>query len=531
MEISLKINKGFKWFSTETIFLKGYFYDQKNNFYEKENALNYLSKIKNKEDFLNLLDVINGVFSVIINIKNTYLIASDCSRAFPLFYSLKNKKIYLSDDITYLKNTLNIQRFNPLSEIEIKASNHTHGKKTLLESIFQVQSNEFIIIENNTTIQNNFYESYAIKEENSAPYIKLKKEVFITFESSFKRMINSLNNKMVVIPLSGGFDSRLIAVLLKKYNYKNVVCYTYGNLNSLEIKVSKKVAKQLGFKWFFIEYNSELTGNIHKDKIFKEFAHFAGKFCSTPNLQEYFAVKHLKENNLIHKESIFIPGYAGDLLGGSQFLKIIPKNLKTEEIIDLIIENKFYNYKITIKEKELLKNEIENNLKNSDINYHHKLPSSVFENYDIAEKIAKYIFNSISFYNFFGYEHRVPFWDRELLNLFKKIPVKFKLNKVLFNEVLIEEYFKKFDVYFNQELQPTSNKIAIQKIKNKVKPFFPIFIKQKVLRKNDWNNYEPITNQLLLEMKQNGLKVHRKFNDYNEIIAQWYIYLCQNKLK
>ena len=530
MNISLKINKGFKWFSNESIFIKGYFYDEKNVFYEKEKALKYLLSIKTKDDFLKLISKINGIFSIVITIDKETYIATDITRSFPLFYTFNNDEIFISDAILDLKNKLSINNFNSLAITELKSSNHTHGNKTLLNTIFQVQANEYLIIKNNEIINSDFFFTYATKKESSTPYLVLKKEAIIAFENAFKRLTESFNNKMVVIPLSGGFDSRLIAVFLKKYNYKNVVCYTYGNTNSIEIKNSKKVANKLGFKWFFIEYDINLIANFAKSNDFKEFAHFAGKFSSTPNLQEYFAVKYLSENNLINKDAVFIPGYAGDVLGGSQFLKVIPEDLKIEEIVDLILTSKFSNYNISQNKMEKLRTEIENNLNSLDKNYHLNTPSSVFENYDITEKFAKYIFNSASFYTFFGYEYRVPYWDKELLLFFKKVPQKYKLLKLLFDDVLIEEYFKKFDVYFNEELQPNQKEVTLQKIKDKIKPFFPTFIKQKILKKNDWNNYQPITNQLLLEITQKGLKVNRKSKDYNEIIAQWYIYLCQNKL-
>ena len=119
--------------------------------------------------------------------------------------------------------------------------------------------------------------------------------------------------------------------MLKKHQYKNVICFTYGNKNSFEIENSKKVAKALGFKWFFIEYNSKLIEGYLNTNEFKEYAHFAGKLSSMPYLQEYFAVKYLQKEKIISDDAIFIPGFAGDLLGGSQFLKVIPENLQTDE--------------------------------------------------------------------------------------------------------------------------------------------------------------------------------------------------------
>ena len=529
MNLTLKNNLGFNWFENNTLFFKGYFYVD-DHFYEKEDALNYLLNIKTVANFKAELNVINGVFSFIISLEDTICIASDLTRSFPLFYTIQKGKLFLSDDILHLKKQFTIDDFDKISEIELKASNHTHGKKTLLKNVFQVQASEYLIINNDEVIDRNFFFSYAIEKESSDSYSSLKNKTIITFNNVFKRFIDSLNNRTIVVPLSGGFDSRLIAIMLKKYNYKNVVCYTYGRKDSFEIENSQKTAKTLNFEWHFIEYKDDLISDFLITDEFKDYAHFAGKLSSMPNLQEYFAVKHLKKQKLISNDAIFVPGYAGDLLGGSQFLKVIPENLKQEQITDLIIRKKFSNYPLSKTEKKTIKNQVEQNLFHFDENYVKKIPSSVFEDYDIKEKIAKYIFNSANFYTFFGYEHRFPFWDKELLDLFKKVPVKYKNMKMLFNTVLINEYFKPNTVYFENELQPSKKSKNTQKIKDQIKPFLPTFVKQRFLQKNDWNNYKPITDQIDTLIVSKGLKVQKSSKDYNDIITQWYLYFSKNMI-
>lgn len=531
MTITLNNNKGFHWYKNKSVFVKGSFFDTENRFYENENALSFLNTIKTKEGFITTIKELNGSFSIIIKIKDVVCVASDTTRCFPLFYTFQNDELFISDNIVLIKNKCNIHHFDELATLELKASLHSHGKKTLLKNVFQVQSSEYVIIEKNKIVENDFFFSYATEETFTASYHSLKEQATTVFENAFKRFINSLDNRTVVVPLSGGFDSRLIVAMLKKHHYKNVVCYTYGRKDSFEIENSKKTAKTLGYQWHFIEYNAELIKDYLQTSEFKKYAHFAGKFSSMPNLQEYFAVKYLKENYLIPKDAIFVPGYAGDLLGGSQFTKTIPKNLKTKELIDLILRSKFSNYKLSYAETNSLKKEIANTLFSIDKNYHQRIPSSVFENYDISEKIAKYIFNSASFYTFFDYQHRFPFWDKELLAFFKKVPLKFKEMKMLFDDVLVEQYFKPYHLYFENELTPSKKKVCAQKIKDVIKSFFPTFIKQKILQKNDWNHYKPITQQMVISLEKNGLKVKKKSKSYNEIIAQWYLCFCKGMFR
>jgi asparagine synthase (glutamine-hydrolysing) len=529
MHISLKNNHGFSWYQSENIFVKGYFFDENDNFLEKNNALLFLSKIRFKEDFLKVIHLINGCFTIIIKTNTNCFVASDTTRIFPIFYTFQNGDIHISDDIIFLKKHYQIQNFDKIAELELKSTLHTYGKKTLLKNVYQIQSSEYLIIKNEKIIENNFFFSYASETNNPASFNTQKKQAFTSFENTFKRLIKSLNNKTVALPLSSGFDSRLIAVMLKKYNYSNVICYTYGKKDSFEIENSKKTAKYLGHKWLFVEYSENLLGNILNTTFFKNYANYAGKYSAMPNPQEYFAVHYLKENKLIPNDTIFIPGYAGDFLGGSQFLKVIPKSLEASNIINLILREKFTNYKLKKKEKKHIRNELEIVLEN-DI-YKNKIPSSIFEDIDIKEKITKYIFNSANFYTFFGYEHRFPFWDKELLTFFKRVPEKHKIGKILFDTLLINHYFKPFKVSFKEEIQPSLKEIIIQKIKNNIKSFLPLLVKKRLLEKNSWINYKPIITQLESDIKKNDLPLKRQMKSYNEVIIQWYVFLAKNKLK
>ena len=102
--------------------------------------------------------------------------------------------------------------------------------------------------------------------------------------------------------------------------------------------------------------------------------------------------------------------------------------------------------------------------------------------------------------------------------------------KTLFDDVLINHYFKTENVYFENEMQPSEQEVFTQKIKNKIKPIIPTFIKQKLLKKNDWNNYETITNKMLVSLEKNDIKHDFKSESYNDIIAQWYLYFSKNKI-
>ena len=130
------------------------------------------------------------------------------------------------------------------------------GEETLLQDIFQVQAGEYLIFDDNK-LKKEFYFDYLTKKISTKSFDELKSEFLDILRDSIQRIIKLANGRHIVLPLSGGYDSRLIASLLKQANYQNVTCFTYGKKNSPEVIISKKVANELGFKWFFVEYNEQ----------------------------------------------------------------------------------------------------------------------------------------------------------------------------------------------------------------------------------------------------------------------------------
>ena len=80
------------------------------------------------------------------------------------------------------------------------------------------------------------------------------------YEDTFSRLISWLDGRQAVIPLSGGYDSRLIALMLKELGYNNVLCFTYNTGGAKwEVDISRRVAKNLGFCWHYVHSNPCLS--------------------------------------------------------------------------------------------------------------------------------------------------------------------------------------------------------------------------------------------------------------------------------
>ena len=523
--IELIYNNGFKWFGSGNIRVKGAFFDDKGTFYHEESMPGFFENVNTFSSFISLLKKCNGVFSVIIRSDDELWAAVDRNISFPLFYVKNAKNIALSDDANLLTKYIDNIKVDKLQRSVYRNFGHTLEDKTLVENIYEIECAQAISIRKNSATVKSFYYTFSSEYLNNVTDEEVFNTGYELFEKTIERLIKSLNGRTAVIPLSGGYDSRWIVTALKKHNYKNVICYTYGKLeNNPEWRISKKVAEQHGYPWFLVEYNNKLFADFVKTEVFRKYINYTAHLSSTFFLQEYFAVKYLKENDLIPADSVFIPGHSGDLIGGSQLIKVFDKNLTSEDINELFIKKKSIYGSLSDREKEQVKELIKDRV----LIVGNNIPTTIFEEIDIREKISKIIFNSSLVYDFFGYEKRFPFWDVELLNYFLGLSFERREMKKLYDRILIEKYFKPLNVFFEEELQPTRAQLIVQNIKNRIKPFLPSFVKFKLLKRSDWINYQVATGMLVDDLKSKNIKMYLNGNSYNEVLIEYYLLTLKN---
>lgn len=517
-KINLVYNFGYKWYKNENFYFKGFFFDSCNNLFENEKALNFLEKHTTFDELKNKLETLNGMFSLIAEYDSKMYIAVDKTSTFSLFYSISNDCISVSDNPQELKN--NDTKISEIYETEFKATGYVCSKNTIFNNIFRLRPSELVFFEGNVK-KSDFFFRFSVHNSLNINSLDAFVAQISVFENAAERLMKFLNGKQALLPLSGGYDSRFIAVLLKNAGYSNVLCFTYGRENNFEIENSKKTAESLGFQWIFIKYDNSIIENYLYHEKFFDYIHYAGAYSSMPFMQEYFAIKYLKDNNLIEENAVFLPGHSGDLIGGSQLIKVVDEKINKSKLAERIFEKKYFLE--TPQNKNFYLKRINESLTQYEGGDFNKLAYSIFENWDVHEKIPKLIFNSSKVFNIFGYRTYFLFWDNEILSFSSKLPFSEKKYKKLYDKVLTEHYFEPNKVNFRKEIQASAYELFLQKIKNKFKKYLPEKLKRKFLKKNDWINYDSITKIMLEDLKKRGKHIPKKLRSYNSIIINWYI--------
>lgn len=441
-KIKVNFNNGFIWHIYNNTYFKGFFWID-NKFYEGKDAIEYIEEQKDEILLKNILLKMNGSFCFIRQLKNRVLVAVDKMRSFPLYLGVKNNNDFIiSDDVYYIADTLN-SRINKLALLHMFTSRTTIGHDTLYNNIYALVAGEFLELsdEKGSCFEKYYNHTHHKKYKTKDIYIK---ELLQSTYNVFNRIVKSCDNRQVVIPLSAGYDSRYIAVMLKKLNYKNVICFSYGREKSFEAEESKRVAQILGYKWYFVKYDE----NFWKKYILKNndifFKYLAGG-TSVPALQNIFAIVELKEKNIISDDAIVLFGHGGDVLAGSDYISYKKfQNRFENDVIKALLKIYFHHGKLKERFIFRTKEKIKDNFSNNNI-------EDNYEEYIRLHGDSKYILNSLRGVEYIDLVWRLPLWDDEFQYFWYSIDNKFRENKNFYKEFLNNYVFNEFSLEKKEE--------------------------------------------------------------------------------
>jgi len=390
----------------------------------------------------------NGFFAFVLICGDYLFAAVDRIRSRPLFYGHAEGGFYISDDARWLRKSLGKSALDCLAEEEFHYAGFVTGRDTLFSDIKQLQAGECLLVKKGVCgpelVRSRYY-SYLggdFFEDPASDLIILLNRVFTR---AFKRLIKSVGERTILVPLSGGLDSRLIIAMLKRLGHKKVIAFSYGKKGNKESAKSRSMAEKVGYPWIFIDYTGRMWRECYNGREFDEYLKYADGLSSLPHIDDWPAVRELKKRRMIPDDTVFVPGHTGDFISGGHippsYLDYI--HMDKNRLIESITK-KHYRINDLKKAPENLRRRIRRRIEN----HLPKLPVDdiekagyLFEFFDWQERQAKYIVNSLRVYEFWGYEWQIPLWDAEIMDFWRRTRFKHKISKTLYKKYLRKTNF------------------------------------------------------------------------------------------
>ena len=394
-----------KNYSDCDIYFAGFFHIGM-DLYRNEKAIEYLhfkmEQCQNLFEYETLFSCLNGSWSVIFWLKNEnrVILASDLVRSIPLFFSMIGSEIIVSDSTKELVDDLNLQNVITKNIPFYIANKTAPAGETIIENLHDVVAGQFISFDGISLSKFDYWKMPC--RLSSIQQDELLQTCNNVFDVVFRRMKSFLDgnsDKIILLPLSGGMDSRLLAWSLKKYNVTNkIIAFSYGRDESAEeARISRMVAEELQLEWQFIKYTKAKWIEVKKsfDCLVNDFP--VHKSCI--HLQDFLAIREIGKK---YPNSIVLPGLFLDHLAGL----ILPHDLKVGDKINVDLKGKMgLRYDSELANQETIQ-------KNS--------------------RLSTWIINSVRTYEYFGLSFYLPFCDLELTNFWYGVPIKYRIERNLF---------------------------------------------------------------------------------------------------
>jgi len=384
-------------------------------------------------------------FGLVITNNNIVIAATDVARTYPLFYNYNSTTLVISSQATKVAENKNL-KVNKNNLLSYRMSGYTTGNGTLWTGIKGLLAGQFLLLNKNLSI-NTYYNTLSRSKGdfNNLDYKKkLKDNIFNLLEHT----INKAAGRRIVIPLSAGLDSRLIASGLKYMGYKNVTCFSYGLKNNFEAIMAKKIADALNFKWKFIEISQKNIKKFYKSELY--LSYFAKNLdgCATPGIQDIYPIYKLKKLKYFSDEDIIVNGNSGDFTTGGHLPIISSTWKKTINLKNAFNQSinthlqKHYTLWEGLRNKKndlIIKKLLFKQLEEYPLKLKQKIdPFILPELLEFHNRQTKFVINLQRIYDFYDIDWLLPLWNKEVIDFWKEVPLKEKINQKLYRTTLHE---------------------------------------------------------------------------------------------
>ncbi len=520
----------------ETSYAEGFLFDEQNNYYKNEELLTYFAQAKSWEAFKALCRKANGLFRIIMPYDGELWTATD-HRASYHIYSYRNEAgtLFLAPNGFDLVEQIGDQKEWDTPALAFFLNKGcTPRHKTLLKGLHSLPPATAMRYRAEDGFTS--FERYELLPSYNNAFDDLTEtEAMKLFQAHLdratERLIRHLNGRKVVICVTGGFDSRLIATQLKRFDYKNVLCVSYGKEGNDDMRKGKLVAKALGFEHQYIpSVDLNKLSDYRNDPEFLDYMHYMTGLSASYFYQEFIPSRVIANAPLAQENPVFMAGHQGDEIGGSQARErdfLTDKKLSDDELVNRLIGHKFYNQDFSKTAKTIIKKEIKASLMElKAMSNPDTLSMNLFEGFVCNEDYPKYILNCQHSWRYRGFETTTLFTDKELYNFAYSLPARFRFGKYLYDEMamkLFEQYGINFDddLHLRAEINKPFFRFK-QAIKPIVKPLLP---KQNIFR-IDFIGFESIMQPLLKAVEEDG-----RFSPttINGLSFAWYLMHLEQK--
>lgn len=390
-----------------------------------------------------------GHFALVAAGPGWTVAAVDWVRSIPVFFAAVGGMWTIDDAAERLSKRAGLgeRDIDPDAALALAMAGYTIDRATLFRGLEMLGPGECAIIRPGAAPRRLRYYAYRPWHVAARDAARLEAELGETTLDIVRRMLASLDGRPLAIPLSAGYDSRLVASAARHLGYKDVRCFSYGRAGNFEAAAGRAIAERLGYRWAFVPLTIAGQRRFFASDAHRRYLDYADTCAAAPFVQDMSAVLALKEQGFIPPDAVIANGNSGDFISGmhiSAKLRTPPAaglgpGPRRERILGALVEKHFALWgslrtpRNLARMQALLWRSIEEaGGMLGDPGCDHGL----YEYAEFQDRQCKYVITGQRIYEFLGHDWRLPLWDNAFLRFWEGVPLAEKANQALYARML-----------------------------------------------------------------------------------------------
>lgn len=371
-------------------------------------------------------------FSVIVIAGNTVYVAVDRVASYPIFY-----------DEYSLYDTYSVSLSTDILDKHLREyfmSGFVLGENTLNKELKQLQAGGLLYTNKKKRICTQTYYMYypGVYSNEGSMDFSIERLGHLV-DKSVDRVIHYADGHCIILPLSGGLDSRLILAKLVEKKYDNLYVFTYGVKNSHEAKMARHVCEKLNVNWHYLAFEDVNIDSESFKSFLKKYLDHCPLVSVIPSFLEILGFYKLASTREIDVTDVVVNGQTGDFVSGGHIRPDLIGDFNQANVFKYIY-SKHFSLRMDLKNTETRKY-IYESLNDAIKEVEHFIRDRVsiisfYEYWEWRERQSKLVVGGQRLYESLGCKWALPLWDPNLTDFWRDCPVELKIGQKLYIDYL-----------------------------------------------------------------------------------------------
>ena len=349
-------------------------------------------------------------------------LTTDRTRSHHLLFTRAGDTWIISDDPQELRrHAPTWARDEQAAEVFLHAG-FTPGTRTLAHEVYATPAGSVVELRSDGTWSSRSWETYRYDADPITSPEEFADVFRTALDTAVERVLQETDGRQLLVPLSGGLDSRLLAVWLKRHGARDVVTFTYGVPGSTEVAISRGVAEALEMDWFTVDLDPIEMARTWAGPDGVDFQKRTWGLTSLPHVQDWYALLQMRRNALIDTDAVFLPGHT--IVGNMHDEHLLEGGPSRNDVLTTVARHHslLQGDRSAWRHLPLLRRAVVQGAQEAsfpigrgeDLAGSGRSIQELVERVNLQERQAKYINESFKAYEAFGYGWALPMLDTEV---------------------------------------------------------------------------------------------------------------------